>query len=58
MSAWEEAVAKVLADPAASYWLKEALERALARDPVDAATDAAILATILKARADYLLGKK
>lgn len=28
---------EVLADPAASYWLKTALRSALCRDPVDAA---------------------
>ena len=30
-------IPEVLADPAASYWLKDALRSALKRDPVDAA---------------------
>lgn len=37
----------VLADPAASYWLKSAIEAALARDPVDALNDALVLAAVL-----------
>ena len=37
----------VLADPATSYWLKSAIEAALARDPVDALNDALVLAAVL-----------
>ena len=44
----------VLADPAASYWLKTALRSALCRDPVDAANDSEILARLLKARCDQI----
>ena len=40
----------VLADPAASYWLKNGLRAALLRDPVDAANDAEILAQLLQRR--------
>jgi len=36
-------VEQVLSDPAASFWLKDALRSALARDPVDAANDAEVL---------------
>ena len=42
----------MLADPAASYWLKTALRSALCRDPVDAANDSEILARLLKDRCD------
>ncbi len=42
----------VLADPAASHWMKDALRSALARDPVDAAGDAAFLCALLDRRAD------
>jgi len=45
----------VLADPAASYWLKTALCSALNRDPVDAAHDAVILARLLEERCDRIL---
>jgi hypothetical protein len=38
---------EVLADPAASHWMKQALSSALRRDPVDAANDAEILAQLL-----------
>jgi hypothetical protein len=46
---------EVLADPAASFWLKTALRSALRRDPVDAAHDAEILAQLLGQRCDALL---
>lgn len=40
-------IAEVLADPAASRWLKGALSSALDRDPVDAERDALELARLL-----------
>ena len=40
----------VLADPAASVWLKNALRSALERDPVDAANDAEMLLRLLDDR--------
>lgn len=43
-------VEDLLADPAASFWLKHALETALSRDPVDAASEADLLAAVLEAR--------
>jgi hypothetical protein len=46
---------EVLADPAASFWLKMALRSALSRDPVDAAHDSEILAQLLGRRCDALL---
>lgn len=51
-----QAVTAVLKDPAASDWLKATLRSALSRDAVDAANDAELLADILRARADALLG--
>ena len=50
------AVQKVLADPTASYWLKDALAAAMARDPVDAANDAEVLARILAECAGQVRG--
>jgi len=41
---------EVLRDPAGSLWLKDALRSALARDPVDAANDAEVLARLLDRR--------
>lgn len=38
---------EVMRDPTASSWLKDALRSALARDPVDAANDAEVLARLL-----------
>jgi hypothetical protein len=38
---------EILADPAASFWLKEALLAAIKRDPVDALHDAECLFGIL-----------
>ena len=46
---------EVLADPAASYWLKTAHCSALNRDPVDAAHDLEILARLLEDRCDRIL---
>jgi hypothetical protein len=40
----------VLANRATSYWLKSAIEAALARDPVDAMNDALVLAAVLDDR--------
>lgn len=41
---------EVLADPAASNWLKTALRESLVRDPVDALHDVQTLAGILEGR--------
>ncbi len=46
---------EVLADPAASLWLKTVLRSALCRDPVDAAHDSEILAQLLGQRCDTIL---
>ena len=48
-------IEEVLADPAASFWLKTALCSALNRDPVDAAHDSEILARLLEDRCDRIL---
>jgi hypothetical protein len=48
---WFQNALKVTEDPAASYWLKNALIEAINRDPVDAAQDAEVLSRILKLRA-------
>lgn len=40
-------IEQILADPAASDWLRAALHWALSRDPVDAANDAEVLAKVL-----------
>jgi hypothetical protein len=47
---------EVLADPAASFWLKAALHSAFSRDPVDAANDSEILARLLDRRCKEILG--
>lgn len=41
---------EILADPAASEWLKIALKSAIERDPVDALNDALVLAATLEDR--------
>jgi hypothetical protein len=46
---------EIIADPAASDWLKLALQSALTRDPVDALNDALALAGILEERLRELL---
>ena len=47
----------VMADPATSAWLRRTLQSALERDPVDAANDAEVLATLLDARARDALAR-
>lgn len=48
---------EILASPSASFWLKEALQAALQRDPVDAANDAELLASVLAKRCAGLQGR-
>jgi hypothetical protein len=50
LSALVPAVTEILTDRAASMWLKESLEKALTRDPVDALNDALLLASVLDAQ--------
>jgi hypothetical protein len=50
-------IAQTLADPATSPWLKTALRRALAQEPIAAADDAARLATLLRDRVDKTLSQ-
>jgi len=47
-------IPEVLADPCASYWLKDALRSAVRRDIVDAINDAEALLAILQDRFDKL----
>ena len=54
MDAARAAMVTVLNDPAASRWLKGALEGAMLRDPVDAAADADKLARLLREYAGAL----
>lgn len=51
-------VQQILRDPAASFWIKQALQTALQRDPVDAANDAEVLAKVLSHRCSHLLGSR
>jgi hypothetical protein len=46
----------ILADQAASAWLRSALQSALERDPVDALNDALVLAAVLDAHLRVELG--
>ena len=50
-------IERVLADPAASFWLKTALRSALCRGPVDAANDSEVLARLLEERCDQIVSK-
>jgi len=47
-------IPEVLADPCASYWLKDALRSAVRRDIIDAINDAETLLAILQDRFDKL----
>jgi hypothetical protein len=46
-----------MADPAASYWLKQALASALDRDPFDAERDGLVLASLLTKRLDAIVAR-
>ena len=46
----ETRISSVLQHPSTSYWLKDALSRALDRDPVDAVNDAEALHELLVQR--------
>lgn len=46
---------EVMADPAVSHWLKDALREAMRRDCVDVVNDARLLHTLLKHRCDAIL---
>ena len=48
---------EILRDPAASFWLTNALRLALERDPVDAANDAEVLARLLDRRCRKVLNE-
>jgi hypothetical protein len=50
-------VEQVLSDPAASFWLKDALRSALDRDPGDAANDAEVLFQLLDERCHKILNQ-
>jgi hypothetical protein len=50
-------VQQVLDDPAASNWLKAALQAAVRRDPVDAANEAEVLARALAVHAEGVLAR-
>ena len=53
----ETRIAAVISDPACSYWLKDALSRALDRDPVDAVNDAEALFDLLDLRTSAMFDK-
>jgi hypothetical protein len=50
----KHAIPEVLADPCASYWLKDALRSAVRRDIVDAINDAETLVSVLTARLESI----
>jgi hypothetical protein len=45
----------ILQNPGTSYWLCNAIESSLKRDPVDAAGDAKLLSLLLARRCDEIL---
>ncbi|WP_156680477.1 hypothetical protein [Sphingomonas profundi] len=47
----------ILAHPATSYWLRDAIVSAIERDPFDAERDALVLAELLGRRLDALVAR-
>ncbi len=48
----------ILNDPAASFWLKQAVRDALQRDPVDALIDAVALSVVLRRRLEHITAER
>jgi len=55
---WKREFDRVMADPATHFWVKDILNQALQKDPVDAYFDIALVAVILKARMNEAVGLK
>ncbi len=53
---WREKMKKLLDDPATHVWVKDILNQAVQKDPVDAYFDIALVAVILKARMNEAVG--
>lgn len=51
-------VARIEADFAASYWLKDAIRAAMNRDILDALNDAETLVAVLRTRCNEILPKR
>ena len=49
-------IEQVLADPCASFWLRDAIVALLNRDVVDAANDAELLAVLMSNRCKAVVG--
>lgn len=54
ISSAEQLADRIAKDPATSFWLRNSLSTALARDPVDAIGDAELLLSILCARLEEI----
>ena len=58
MATKDRVPADIIEDPAASYWLKEAVCQLNKRDPVDALRDVEVLLEVFKNRYYYVTGRK
>lgn len=50
-------IVALFANPATSYWLKNAIGTAIARDPFDAERDALLLASLLTRHLDAMVAR-
>jgi hypothetical protein len=48
----------ILNDPAASFWLKQAVRDSLQRDPIDALADAVALSVVLRRRLEHVTAER
>ena len=53
-----EARSAIIADPSATYWLRDAMAALEKRDPLDALQDAETLALLAQLRAKEILGRQ
>ena len=56
MTGYLETRAAIIADPSATYWLRDAIAALDKRDPIDALKDAETLALLEQLRAKEIMG--
>lgn len=57
MAARLPSIPEILAAPTTSFWLKNAIQTSIMRDPVDAANDADTLMMLLNRRQDEMIAR-
>lgn len=53
---YQDRIASLISAPGTSYWIKNAINDLMRRDPIDAARDASLLAALFEQRANEVTG--